>query len=307
MTEAFSAAELYADYKDTLDLTWLDGDPHGGRRLEADPARRSFACLVCYWNALRACDIPVVGSVEWQYLDALSAAAREEVRAGLNACPPVCIIIGDNRSVPSALQDMPLPILGSSLSADTVIDRLRHGLPERLSAAIVLHGVFMEIFGQGVLITGPSGVGKSELALASLRRGHRLVADDAPEFIGYEPETVHGRCPALLWGLLEVRDLGVVNVAAMFGYGALKRKQHLDLIVRLEAVEAVSYSGKARLYGTRGSRRILDVEIPEVVLHPGSQRDLCTMFETAVKNLQLARHGCPSGADLIDGRAGIYV
>lgn len=311
MAVALHAAELYKRYEHSFGLSWLAGDKASERAIAPRPAGDFSTTLVGYFNAIRPHSIQIFGSAELDYLATLKAAAREALFRQLAETSPLCVIVSDGRSAPAELLDQPGPaVFGATACGDMVIERLRRELPERLAEAVVIHGVFMDVFGLGVLITGPSGVGKSELALASLRRGHRLIADDAPEFVHYEPGVVRGRCPNRFWGLLEVRDLGILNVPALFGYAALKRHQRLDMIVRLEPLETVQYSEQERLSGTLRHRNVFGVEVPEVVLHPGSQRDLSAMFETAVRSVELARLGCPVGHDLVEGNVvlpGVYV
>ncbi|PPT17088.1 HPr kinase/phosphorylase, partial [Xanthomonas arboricola] len=114
-----------------------------------------------------------------------------------------------------------------------LLNHLSYHLARTLAPRVTLHGVFMEIYSIGVLITGEAGSGKSELALELLSRGHRLVADDAPEFTQIAPDVLDGTCPELLQDLLEVRGLGVLNVRDMFGDTAVKKNKYLRLIVHL--------------------------------------------------------------------------
>ena len=115
-----------------------------------------------------------------------------------------------------------------------MIDLLRIYLSRRLADTLTMHGVFMDVYGMGVLITGDSGVGKSELALELISRGHGLVADDVVELARVAPSTVEGRCPGMLRDFLEVRGLGLLNIRTIFGEKASRRKMKLTLIVHLQ-------------------------------------------------------------------------
>jgi HPr kinase/phosphorylase len=133
-----------------------------------------------------------------------------------------------------------------------LLNHLQYHLARRLAPRVTLHGVFMEVYSIGVLITGESGSGKSELALELITRGHRLVADDAPEFTQIAPDVLDGTCPEMLQDLLEVRGLGVLNIREMFGDTAVKRNKYLRLIVHLERYDpAAPPATLDRLHGDR--------------------------------------------------------
>lgn len=166
-------------------------------------------------------------------------------------------------------------------------------------ATIILHGVLIEAFGLGVLLAGRSGVGKSELALEFLTRGHRLVADDAAEFSLAPDCRVIGRCPPLLHGFLEVRGLGVLNVGRMFGEPALRSSTALDLILRLEA-EGDSCDPSDRLRGRRIVTQVCGRSIAEIRLPVRAGRSLATLAEVACRDHALKRAGYDAAADLAD-------
>ncbi|MCL5801470.1 MAG: hypothetical protein M1283_02950 [Gammaproteobacteria bacterium] len=182
-------------------------------------------------------------------------------------------------------------------------------------ATLTVHGVLMEICGLGVLIQGPSGIGKGELALELISRGHRLIADDAPQISVSTSNSLSGNCPPLLRNLLEVRSLGVLNVAALFGEQAVASSTPLQLIVTLETIIESEISERDIAGSMHTTRRLLDVDIPEIRLalggrsrHPAS-RDISTslyatgrptalLVETLVKNFKLRQQGYFAHADL---------
>lgn len=164
--------------------------------------------------------------------------------------------------------------------------------------SISLHGVFMDVLGLGVLITGESAAGKSELALELISRGHALVADDAPEFqIDAEGE-ISGRCPALLQDFLEVRGLGVLNVRAMYGPAAVRGHKTLNLIIDLQAQGKCNLANLDRLRGQYDSRTVLDHAVPVTALPVVSGRNLAVMVEAAVRNHELRAGGYDAAEDL---------
>ncbi len=165
------------------------------------------------------------------------------------------------------------------------------------AGAVTLHGVFIEVFGLGVLLAGRSGVGKSELALEMLARGHRLIADDAAEFEPAEDGRVLGRCPPLLYGFLEVRGLGILNVERMFGELALCASNALDLILRLDAANETTDSD--RLHGRRIETWVCGKPIPEILLPVRVGQSLATLVEAACRDQTLKRDGYDAAADFM--------
>ncbi len=163
---------------------------------------------------------------------------------------------------------------------------------------LTLHGVFIQIFDLGVLLAGGSGVGKSELALELLTRGHRLIADDATEFSA-DGERVTGHCPPLLQGFLEVRGLGILNVGRMFGPGALLEACPLDLILRLH-LPADNRPLPDRIYGQRQVCGLLGRQIPEIGLPIRLGHNLAALAEAACRDQTLKRSGYDAAADFVD-------
>jgi HPr kinase/phosphorylase len=175
-----------------------------------------------------------------------------------------------------------------NLTGDELIDK------------IVIHGVFLEVHGLGVLLTGESGVGKSELALELITRGHRLVVDDAPEFSQAGSDTVRGTCPNTLRDFLEVRSLGLMNIRAMYGDNAIKASKDLHLIIHLEKMAGEELQPTNRLEGNSGLKNILDVEIPMVTLPAGSGRNLAVLVEAAARHHILLRKGYNASESFIN-------
>lgn len=163
------------------------------------------------------------------------------------------------------------------------------------AASVTLHGVFIQIFDLGVLLAGSSGVGKSELALELLSRGHRLVADDAAEFALDEQGRLIGRCPALLEGFLEVRGLGVLNIGRMFGTETLLHSCPLDLVLRLLPPEISGVPD--RVYGQRNARTLFGVEVPEIALPIRVGHNLAALAEAACRDQKLKRSGYDAAED----------
>jgi len=172
----------------------------------------------------------------------------------------------------------------------------RRSLPA--TPELTLHGVFVRVYQLGVLLTGASGVGKSELALELLARGHQLVADDATDFrvIGAR---IEGRCPPLLSGFIEARSLGILNVKRMFGSKAVASRSNLDLIIALDApAQGSEENGLERLSGRRGERELLGLKVPEVSIPLRLGHNLAVLVEAACRDLKLRRDGYRADEDL---------
>lgn len=173
-------------------------------------------------------------------------------------------------------------------------------MPRRAVPAVptlTLHGVFMRVLDLGVLLAGASGVGKSELALELLARGHRLIADDAAEF-RLAAGKLQGRCPPLLRGFLEARSLGILNIEKLYGDKALAPSAALDLIVVLDAPAPGDDSGLERLSGRRGERELLGLRVPEISIPIRLGHNLAVLVEAACRDLKLRRKGYRADEDL---------
>lgn len=166
----------------------------------------------------------------------------------------------------------------------------------------ILHGVFIEIMGLGVLLAGPSGVGKSELALELLGRGHRLVADDAGEFALDTAGRLIGRCPPLLAGFLEARSLGILNIGRMFGRRRILAQLPLDLVIRLEFRHDAQLRQALpleRIEGRRSVVTMLGVEVPEISIPIRLGHNLAVLVEAACRDLKLRKRRYRADEDLV--------
>ena len=211
------------------------------------------------------------------------------------AAPPA-IIVADNLPVLDELREAcektGTPLFASPRSCSAVIDQLRHYLARKLADTTSLHGVFMDVLGMGVMITGDSGSGKSELALELISRGHGLVADDVVELTRVAPNVIEGRCPGILRDFLEVRGLGLLNIRTIFGETASRRKMRLKLIVHLHRQQPGVDT--PRLPFEAQTQEILDVNIRKVNIPVAAGRNLAVLLEAAVRNTILQFRGIDS-------------
>lgn len=303
MATNLTVQDVFDSHQKPLELLWLS-DTNQSDRLILEPHSDPQPNLVGYLNLIRPNRIQVLGETETRYLSGLEADICEDTLRQLFEAHPAAIIFACSTTPRDALRqwarDTATPLLGSPLTARRVIEVLDFHINSILARKQIIHGVFMEVLGLGVLLTGSSGTGKSELALELLTRGHRLIADDAPEFFQSTPDAIHGRCPDLLADFIEVRGLGVLNVRAMFGDNAVLNDKRLSLIIKLENFSAQSSSALERLDSTRRHFKVLDRNIPEVVLPLGPGRDLTIVIETAVRNHALHLRGYNSAQDFIN-------
>lgn len=284
-----TAAELFALQQDALGLRWIAGEREAGRRvLEAVETVARRPSLAGYLNIIYPNKVQILGSEELAWLDGLDARQRWETIQKIMDFRPLALVISKDQSCPddlrTAAEESETPLWRSPKRGHELLNHLQYKLARTLAPRITLHGVFMEIYSMGVLVTGESGSGKSELALELVTRGHRLVADDAPEFTQIAPDVLDGTCPELLQDMLELRGLGVLNIREMFGDTAVKRNKYLRLIVHLSKPSLEpSPTGLERLTGDIGTRRVLDLDVPMITLPVMAGRNLAVLTEAATR------------------------
>ena len=183
-----------------------------------------------------------------------------------------------------------IPLLATPLSSAEIIDFLRIYINKWLAPTTMMHGVFMDVFGMGVLICGESGLGKSELGLELISRGHGLVADDVVEFSRVAPNLIEGRCPELIRNLMEVRGVGLLDIKAIFGETAVRRKMRLKLIVHLVR-KATLEQHQERLVTEQQYEEVLGLPIRKAMLPVAAGRNLAVLLEAAVRNTILQMRG----------------
>ncbi|WP_296802447.1 HPr(Ser) kinase/phosphatase [Thiolapillus sp.] len=239
-------------------------------------------------NYIHPSPVQIIGPKEKKYLTGLNTEDQKAALQRLFAAEPAAIILSNRLKSLKTLDTLSdkhcVPLLASSLKDAQVLDNLQYYAARFFARKTNLHGVFLEVLGMGVLLTGHSAVGKSELALELIIRGHRLIADDVTEFRRIAPDIVSGSCPPLLREFLEVRGLGILNIPAMFGDSATKRSKYLHLIVHLRRMKLQEIADMERLRGAGRYRNVLGVDIPEITVPVAPGRNLAILVETAVRN-----------------------
>jgi HPr kinase/phosphorylase len=291
---------LFEDNRAALQLVWIAGRSGGGRRFR-DTASHDVraADLVGHLNLIHPSRLHVLGAPEVSYMERMGSARRLHYATELMAGGPLGLIVAEGRTVPDELVQVAdsagIPVFTSALASAQVIDLLRIYLTRELAPHCTMHGVFMDVLGMGVLISGESGLGKSELGLELISRGHGLVADDVVDFARTSPDSIEGRCPPLLANLLEVRGLGLLDIKAIFGETAVRRKMKLRLIVELRRRSATDTMERLPLAGT--SEEVLGLPVPKVVIPVAAGRNLAVLLEAAVRNTILRLRGIDTMAD----------
>ena len=286
--------QLFEDKQERLSLTWVGGAKGGDRVLESEVVNASNLGLIGHMNVIHPNWVQVFSSIELDYLHALSPADLSVTLSQLEQSEPICLIVAGETEIPKGLVDFAnrthTPLFRSPLGSVQLMWMIRHYIVKGLADSTTRHGVFLDALGVGVMITGDSGVGKSELALELITRGSGLVADDVTELYRISPETLEGRCPELLRDFLEVRGLGMLNIRTMFGETAVRRKKSLKLIVHLYRPPHDDLSKLERL-PTSGFEEIMGVKISKVELPVMAGRNLAVLVEAAARNFVLQQRG----------------
>jgi HPr kinase/phosphorylase len=307
--ERLTARELFDKVADRLALRWIGGEQ--GEKRTIAPADRNARrpSLAGYLNIIYPNKIQIIGTEELNWLNGLDARERWETVEKVMNFQATALIISKDQEVPAdlltAANETGTPIWLSSKRGHEVMTYLQYHLVRLLARRVTLHGVLLEVYSIGVLITGESGSGKSELALELITRGHRLIADDAPEFTQIAPDVIDGSCPEILQDLLEVRGLGILNVREMFGQTAVKPSKYLRLIVHLATTRRMENddSGLERIFGDNSYREVLDTRVPQTTIPVAAGRNLAVLVEAAVRNHVLKTKGIDPAQTFLDRQA----
>jgi HPr kinase/phosphorylase len=294
-----NVAQLYEDNREKLGLAWIGGKAGGATVLRRDSTEG--AASVGHLNLIHPNRIQVLGNHEIAHLARFEEAELFRMLGNLFAVHPAAIVVADGAPADvrllKAAEASAVAVLVTETPGAQVIDRLRRYLGKALAESMERHGVCMDVLGLGVLITGDSGAGKSELALELVSRGHGLVADDIVEISRIASSTLECRCPPMLKDFLEVRGLGVLDIRTIFGETAVRPKMNLRLIVHLERPGTPEAT---RLPLHELSEEILGVAVRKVVIPVAAGRNLAVLLEAAVRNYILQLRGIHSTAEFME-------
>ena len=237
--------------------------------------------------------IQIIGRVESLFLLQLNDEQRYESLYKLFEQKPVCIIIARNIEAPKEMLEVAkifsVPLLRTAMATTDFVASLIASLNLHLAPTITRHGVLVEVYGEGILILGDSGIGKSETAIELIKRGHRLIADDAVEISRVSEKTLVGKAPSIIKHYMELRGIGIIDVQRIFGAGAVKETEKIQLVIKFEPW------GEGKLYDRMGldneTVEILGINIPAITVPVRPGRNLAVILEIAAMNQRLKKMG----------------
>lgn len=276
-----------------LSLEVLAGAAGLDRRISIPFIQKIGLALCGFDDCLRPGRVLVFGESEMRFLGRMPPADRLSALGRMFARDLPCLLITQDLEAPPELieagDDASVPVLRTTVSTPVAMARLTSALEDRLAPREVRHGVLVDVLGLGVLVTGESGIGKSECALDLIVRGHRLIADDSVEIRCRGAAILVGRCPEFTRHHMEIRGLGIVNVTDLFGVAATRASKRVELVVRLERWEG------GREYDRLGLESatidILGIPVPLVTIPVATARNLAMLVEVAARNHLLRTRG----------------
>jgi HPr kinase/phosphorylase len=295
--------QLFVDKQARLELSHVAGKDGTDRIIDNVEVVSSNIGVVGHLNLVHPNWVQVLSKIELDYLRTLSGDQLSKAFRKIEQGGTTCLIVAGDSDIPEELiafaNQSHIPLFYSPKPSVQLIWLIRHYLAKALAESTTRHGVFLDVLGVGVMITGESAVGKSELGLELITRGSGLVADDIVELHHIAPDTLEGRCPELLRDFLEVRGLGVLNIRIMFGETAVRRKKSLKLIVHLHRPPGGDLSQVERLPLNASHQEILGVNISTVNIPVVAGRNLAVLVEAAARNFVLQQRGIDSMQEFI--------
>lgn len=291
MTELYSVnlSELIREF--SLQVLYMPGDREV--MITSMEVNRPGLCLSGFFDMFEPRRIEILGNAEHRYLLSLSDTGRDAHIRDLLSHKPVAIVITRDLDIPcltgKIAAEYDVPLLRTPRSTSEFMAALIGSLSVSLAPRITRHGVFVEVYGEGVLITGDSGIGKSETAIELVKRGHRLIADDAVEIKRVSAKTLVGSAPELIRHYIELRGIGIVDIRRIFGMGAVKMTEKIDLVVALEPWNS------ERNYDRFGLEteyeELMGIQVPKLTIPVKPGRNLAIILEIAAMNNRQKKMG----------------
>ncbi|MBI0577673.1 HPr kinase/phosphorylase [Neobacillus cucumis] len=274
-------------------LELMSGEEGINRPITTSDISRPGIEMAGYFEFYPAERIQLLGKTELSFFEELTPSERMSRMEQLCTDITPAIIVTRGLEVPQELIEASeresVPVLRSGMKTTRFSSRLTNFLESKLAPTTAVHGVLVDIYGVGVLITGKSGVGKSETALELVKRGHRLVADDCVEIRQEDQDTLVGTSPELIEHLLEIRGLGIINVMTLFGAGAVRSNKKISLVISLENWD--SQKQYDRLGLDEEKMKIIDTDVTKLTIPVRPGRNIAVIIEVAAMNFRLKRMG----------------
>lgn len=289
MAKKVKVSELISQFQ----LEILSGEDGLRRSITVDDLSRPGLEMAGYFEYYPKERVQILGRTELTFMDTLSKQERMDRMERLCDEETPCFIITRGMEAPAELIELSnekqIPVLRSNAATTIFLSRITNFLERKLAPSATIHGVLVDVYGVGMLITGGSGIGKSETALELVKRSHRLVADDAVEIRQTSDGQLHGTAPELIRHLLEIRGLGIINVMTLFGAGAVRNMKRISVVIKLENWQADKQYDRLGL--DEETTRIIDTDVPIVTVPVRPGRNLAVIIEVAAMNFRLKRMG----------------
>ncbi len=296
---SLSLLEILNDTEYGLGLALLAGERGLEHRVSSSRIQKPGLALAGYTEHLHPSRIQVLGNTEISYLSSIDVRIASESIRKLCSFPISCFIITKGLSPPQFLldyaEDSGIPVMNTHHQSSTFISLVTKFLEERLLPTTHMHGVLIDVLGVGILLTGKSGIGKSECALDLVIRGHRLVADDMVFIKKKMPAALVGQSEESIQHLMEIRGLGIINIKDLYGVSSIREKKIIDM--QLELVEWDPEHEYDRLGVDDRRVTILGVELPHICIPVRPGRNLGSIIEVAARNFLLKGMGYHSARD----------
>lgn len=282
-----------AEMVEQFHLEVLAGEQGLKRPITVDDLHRPGLEMAGYFEYHPKERVQLLGKTELAFFETLTPEEKRDRMYHFCSEEMPCIIVSRGLDVPEEIidvcQEEDVPLLRTQLATTILSSRITSFLEKKLAPTTTIHGVLVDVYGVGMLITGGSGIGKSETALELVKRGHRLVADDAVEIRQTSDNQLHGSAPELIRHLLEIRGIGIINVMTLFGAGAIRNNKRISVVIRLENWQQDKQYDRLGL--DEETTRIIETDVPLVTVPVRPGRNLAVIIEVAAMNFRLKRMG----------------
>lgn len=289
MTNAVTVQELV----DTLDINLIYGEEYKANKIYSSEVSRPGLVLTGYKEYYPHERIQLIGRTEMSFLSEKTSEERSNIFSLMCTDETPAIVVSREIDIPEELipvaDSLGIPILSARSKTSRVLANITNYLERKLAERLSKHGVFVEVFGMGVLLVGASGVGKSETGLELIQRGHRLIADDRVELYQIDELTLNGEAPEILQNMIEIRGLGIIDVMSLYGVSAIRRSKRLELIINLVLDDGNTQYD--RLGYDKEYEQIFEVHVPSIRIPVKTGRNLAAIVESAAMNFRATQMG----------------